>query len=206
MVKTGVWVAVLLWPFLFLLAIDWIMKKTTQNRRTGIQWTPWSQLEDLDFADDFALLSHSHQQKQEKNRAAKQSVNTGRSRTQHQQKQCKDYESQHKEQQPHHIERRAKRGKINKNGGTEEDIKARIQKARVPFIKIWRAKQIKIKTNLRKFNSNVKAILLYGLETWRSTQKTLKRIQTFINKCLHRILYLKWTDKVSNTTLWKMTK
>ena len=40
----------------------------------------------------------------------------------------------------------------------------------------------------------------------RSTQKTLKRIQTFINKCLHRILPLKWTDKVSNTTLWKMTK
>ena len=28
-------------------------------------------------------------------------------RTQHQQKQDKDYESQHKEQQPHHIERRA---------------------------------------------------------------------------------------------------
>ena len=39
-----------------------------------------------------------------------------------------------------------------------------------------------------------------------STQKTLKRIQTFINKCLHRMLHLKWTDKISNTTLWKMTK
>ena len=33
-----------------------------------------------------------------------------------------------------------------------------------------------------------------------------KRIQTFINKCLRRILHLKWTDKISNTTLWKMTK
>ena len=34
---------------------------------------------------------------------------------------------------------------INKNGGTEEDVKARIQKARVVFImlrNIWRAKQI----------------------------------------------------------------
>ena len=37
-----------------------------KNRRNGIQWTPWSQLEDLDFADDLALLSHSHKQMQEK--------------------------------------------------------------------------------------------------------------------------------------------
>ena len=69
---------------------------------------------------------------------------------------------------------------INKNGGTEEDVKARIQKARGAFIMlrtIWRAKQIKTNTNLRIFNSNVKAVLLFGSETWRSIQKTLKRIQ-----------------------------
>ena len=71
---------------------------------------------------------------------------------------------------------------------------------------MWRAKQIKTNTKLRIFNSNVKAVLLYGSETWRSTQKTLTRIQIFINKCLRRILHLKWTDKISNTTLWKMTK
>ena len=71
---------------------------------------------------------------------------------------------------------------------------------------IWRAKQIKTNTKLRIFNSNVKAVLHYGSETWRSTQKTLKRIHSFINKCLRRILHLKWTDNISNTTLWKMTK
>ena len=95
---------------------------------------------------------------------------------------------------------------INKNGGTEEYVKARIQKARVAFIMlrtIWTAQHIKINTKLKIFNSNVKAVLLYGSETWRTTQKTLKRIQTFIDKCLRRILHLKWTDKVPNTTLWK---
>ena len=54
-------------PFLFLLVIDWIMKKTIENRRNynGIHLIPCSQLEDLDLADDVAILSHSHQQMQD---------------------------------------------------------------------------------------------------------------------------------------------
>ncbi|KAL0159452.1 hypothetical protein M9458_043177, partial [Cirrhinus mrigala] len=32
----------------------------------GIQWTLWKQLDDLEFADDLALLSHRQQQMQEK--------------------------------------------------------------------------------------------------------------------------------------------
>jgi hypothetical protein len=56
----------LLSPLLFLLAVDWIMKKATDGRKNGIQWTMFNQLDDLDFADDIALLSHSRQQMQEK--------------------------------------------------------------------------------------------------------------------------------------------
>ena len=36
-----------------------------KNRRNGIQSTLWSQLDDLDFADDLALLSHSHEEMRE---------------------------------------------------------------------------------------------------------------------------------------------
>ena len=38
-VLTGVRQACLLSPFLFLLAIDWIMHETTINKRNGIQWS-----------------------------------------------------------------------------------------------------------------------------------------------------------------------
>ena len=51
---------------LFLLVIDWIMKTTTEGSRTGLQWTLLSQLHDLDFVDNLALLSHNHRQTQDK--------------------------------------------------------------------------------------------------------------------------------------------
>ena len=42
------------------------MRAVINRKRNGIQWTLWTQLDDLDFADDLALLSHNHQQMQAK--------------------------------------------------------------------------------------------------------------------------------------------
>ena len=65
-IKTWVKQGCLLSPFLFLLAIDYIMRESTEGKRNGIQWTMWQQLDDLDFADDIALISSKQQQMQEK--------------------------------------------------------------------------------------------------------------------------------------------
>lgn len=42
------------------------MRETIKNKRTGITWTMTEMLEDLDFADEIALLSHRHRDMQEK--------------------------------------------------------------------------------------------------------------------------------------------
>ena len=43
---------------LFILAADWVMRSTLKGENTGIRWTLFSNLEDPDYADDLALVSH----------------------------------------------------------------------------------------------------------------------------------------------------
>ena len=65
-VKTGVKQGCVLSGFLFLLVIDWIMREVTSDNKNGLRWKMTSKLEDLDFADDIALVSANQQQMQEK--------------------------------------------------------------------------------------------------------------------------------------------
>ncbi|VDO60767.1 unnamed protein product [Schistosoma margrebowiei] len=46
------------------------MRTSTSEGKHGIQWTAQNQLDDLDFADDLTLLSHTHEQMQTKTASA----------------------------------------------------------------------------------------------------------------------------------------
>jgi len=61
-------------------------------------------------------------------------------------------------------------------------------------------------TKLRIFNTNVKAALLYGSETWKYSKNITAKLQVFINKCLRKILKIFWPDQITNKELWKRTK
>ena len=61
---------------------------------------------------------------------------------------------------------------INTVGGTDEDVKTRIGKARNTFRQlgnVWRSTTLSTKTKIRMFNTLVKPALLYESETWRTT-------------------------------------
>jgi hypothetical protein len=63
---------------------------------------------------------------------------------------------------------------MTSTGGTEDKVKAQIQKVNTAFIQrhpVCRAREISIETKLKIFRSNVKSVLLFACETWKSTKK-----------------------------------
>ena len=77
-IKSGVPQGCVISGFLFLLVIDWVMRKTLREGDTGIRWRFAEKLEGLDFADDLALLSSTRRQLQLKNeRLSNASKGTG---------------------------------------------------------------------------------------------------------------------------------
>ena len=76
---------------------------------------------------------------------------------------------------------------VNIEGGIDADVKNRISKARVIFNilgKAWSAKNISRGTKMKIFNSNVKSMFLYGVETWRTTKTMLSCYSIFSFMCM----------------------
>ncbi|VDO89009.1 unnamed protein product [Schistosoma margrebowiei] len=181
-VRTGVRQGCLLSPFLFLLVVDWIMKTSTSEGKHGIQWTARNQLDNLDFADDLTLLSHTHEQMQMKT-ASVAAVSASVGLSIHKGK-MKVLKFKTKNNNPitldgetlENVQSFTYLGSIiDEQGGSDADVKARIGKARTAFLQlknIWNSKQLSINIKVRIFNTNVKAVLLYGAETWRTTTTT----------------------------------
>ncbi|VDO70495.1 unnamed protein product [Schistosoma margrebowiei] len=167
------------------------MKTSTSERKHGIQ------LDYLDFTDDLALLSQSQQQMQEKttsvaaaSAAVGLNIHKGKSKILLYNTACTNPITIDGDLED--VKTFTYLGSItDEQGGSDADVKARIGKARAAYSQlknIWNSKQLSTNTKVRSFNTNVKTVLLYGEETWRTTKAIIQKIQVFINSCLRKIL------------------
>ncbi|VDO88747.1 unnamed protein product [Schistosoma curassoni] len=68
---------------------------------------------------------------------------------------------------------------IGGQGGSDADVKASIGKATTAFLQlknIWNSKQLSTNINITIFNTNVKTVLLYEDDSWRTTT-TINKIK-----------------------------
>jgi len=75
----------------------------------------------------------------------------------------------------------------------------------VQLYPVWRNLNMSKEVKIPIINTNVKSVLLYACETWKTTNKITRSLQIFVNKFLRRIMNIKWTNKITNKELWRIT-
>ena len=197
-ITTGVKQGCVMSVFLFLLTVDWTMRRTTENHRNGIRWNFTSTLEDLDFADDIVLISSKYEHVQSKtNRLVD---NTGRVGLKLNAQKCKGMRMNSRREDKVMIGREEVEdveefvylgSTVTKEGGGTEDIKKRLSKAQGAFFNlrnIWNTRSIGRNTKIKLFKTLVRPVLLYGCEAWKLTASEEKKLDRFQFMCLRRIL------------------
>ena len=213
-VKSGVRQGCPMSGFIFVLIMDWVMRHIN-NRRRGLRWKLTTVLEDLDYADDVALISSRFADLQEKiDRLVATAgivglkINPCKTKTLRINHRCTDY-IRIEGEKVEDVKSFVYLGSVlDKLGGTEADIKRRLALARIAFTSlqnIWRSGRFSQKTKLRILNSNVLSVLLYGAEMWRVTTTDLNKVDVFHHTCLRRVLRRFWPYHLSNEELYEAT-
>ena len=150
-----------------------IMRKTTANERRGERLNLITILDDLEFADDLALLSSKFNDLREK--SGKLTEEAPRVDDKLNARNCKTPRTEFARnrenivvncEEVEDVEEFAYLGAIvDKEGGGSKDIGNRLQKARGAFQKLWKvwaARKIGRRTKIRLLKSSVRPVLLYG--------------------------------------------
>ncbi|VDP25007.1 unnamed protein product [Schistosoma margrebowiei] len=137
------------------------MKTSASEGKHGIQWTSRMQLDDLDFADDLALLSQTQQQMQEKTnsvRAASAAVGLNihkkKSRIRRYNTACTNSVTIDREDLEDVKILTCLNSVIDEHSGSDADVKALVGKARVVYLQlknIWNSKQMSTNTKVKIF-------------------------------------------------------
>ena len=215
-VRSGVIQGGVLSPLLFVLVIDYVMKRVVAETDAGILWQEDRKLLDLDYADDIVLMCYGPGEMQRVldclvregkkmglviNCRKTEIINMNMDNAQD----CLIEGTIVKQ-----VERFKYLGTYLVKGGSlnlefEERLK-RANQAMGMLKRVWTNTNFSVHTKIRIYMVMVRSILIYGHESWYSTQTTDNKFLVFENKALRRILGIKWWQRISNKRIREITR
>ena len=209
MTRSGVRQGCPLSPFLFNFVMDEIMKDCLRyTGETGVDLSSGVKLCDLDYADDKVLLFSDEASAQSTLDRLVESIRPFG--MQFAPSKCKMLMQDCSE-----TERLSINGTsldvvdnfvysgscISSDGKVGKEIENRISKATATFAglrHLWHQKGISLGLKVRVYKATVRAVLLYGCETWPIRSDDLRRLEVFDHRCLRSIAHIRWDSRVSN--------
>ena len=208
-INTGVRQGCVLSPFLFLIAIDFVMRKSMKEVGFGIVWNDQTRLIDLDFADDIALIAETNESLQ--NMTNKLETEAGKIGLRINAVKTKIMQTGNAstvvhittgqrpvEQVPHFTYLGSS---LSNDGSIHTDVKHRIGKASAIFQRlqsVWTTSKIRTATKLKFYNTIVIPTAIYASETWKFTTKITQKLDAFHQRCLRKILGITYHDRITN--------
>ena len=91
---------------------------------------------------------------------------------------------------------------LSNDGQLDHEISSRIAKASAAFgrlnARVWSSHDIKLRTKLDVYKAVVLSTLLYAAETWTVYARHLGKLEAFQQRCLRKIMNIKWESFTSN--------
>ncbi|KAI8499084.1 hypothetical protein Bbelb_235370 [Branchiostoma belcheri] len=95
------------------------------------------------------------------------------------------------------------------DGTMDTELARRIQRASGAFCqlgRIWYNSNILLSTKIRIYEAAVTTILTYGCEVWVITKAQINRLEAFHQRCLRRILRIRWYHRITNLSVLQQTE
>ena len=213
---TGVLQGDVLAPFLFIILIDYLMLTAIKDTDSGVLTHPRQSrrypakvLNDLDFADDIALLESTIPRAQAQlSRTAAAAENLGLiisvPKTEYMTVNCNPQPPlQVYGESINHVPDFKYLGSLM--ASSHKDLLRRKALAWTAFWKLerlWRSQNIPIETKVKFFNTTCVTVLLYGCESWVISSEMESKINSFATSCYRIMLNIKRIDHIPNAQLY----